>query len=236
MSLTPGLNFSENVGYLTSSAEIPVSSRSSSTPQQHLAADRRRQVIASSTLSSIATAHNPTQFVDTTGERVHRLISELLDVEMREQAIEELWKIRQDVPDLGVLLWYSFGAVAALIQEIVSVYPSLYPCVLMNIDSSRVTHALSLLQLCALHDDTKSSFFNSHMPQLMLPFLTSTDVNRESEMPRFTVIAMFASLLNTEDRREAIQYILNNNILPIFLRIIQIGTELSKTVRDFSNP
>ena len=172
-----------------------------------------------------------TKTTATAREKVYRLISELVEKETREEAIEELWRIRQDVGDLGVLLWYSFGAVAALIQEIVSVYPSLYPCILTSAESSKVSHALSLLQLCALHDDTRALFFNSHMPQLMLPFLTSTDVNRESEMPRFTVIAMFASLVNMDDRQETIQYILNNNILHIFLRIIQVGTELSKTVR-----
>jgi CCR4-NOT transcription complex subunit 9 len=168
---------------------------------------------------------------DVKGEKVYQHLSELLDLKTRNEAIEELWKIRQEVPDLGVLLWYSFGAIAALIQEIVLAYPNLNPCTLTNTESIKVSHALSLLQLCALHEDTKVLFLNSHIPQLMLPFLTNMDVNRESEMPRFTVIAMFASLVSAENNQEFIQYILTNNILSIFLRIIQLGTELSKTVR-----
>ena len=36
-------------------------------------------------------------------------------------------KKREVVPDLAPMLWHSFGTVAALLQEIVNIYPAIHP-------------------------------------------------------------------------------------------------------------
>lgn len=36
-------------------------------------------------------------------------------------------KKREAVPDLAPMLWHSFGTVAALLQEIVNIYPAIHP-------------------------------------------------------------------------------------------------------------
>ena len=36
-------------------------------------------------------------------------------------------KKREVVPDLAPLLWHSFGTIAALLQEIIAVYPMINP-------------------------------------------------------------------------------------------------------------
>ena len=74
----------------------------------------------------------------------------------RDSALIELIKFRETCPDLAPVLWHSYGTVAALIQEIVSVYPMLSPPTLNTPCSNRVCNALALLQCVASHTDTKN--------------------------------------------------------------------------------
>lgn len=76
----------------------------------------------------------------------------------RENALLELSKKRENFPELAPYLWYSFGTVAALLQEIVSIYPLLTPPSLTAHASNRVCNALALLQCVASHPETRGLF------------------------------------------------------------------------------
>ena len=36
-------------------------------------------------------------------------------------------KKREAVPELAPMLWHSFGTIAALLQEIINIYPAIHP-------------------------------------------------------------------------------------------------------------
>ncbi len=55
------------------------------------------------------------------------LVRDLINPEKREAALLELSKKREEVPDLAVLLWYSYGTITALLQEIIAIYSLLSP-------------------------------------------------------------------------------------------------------------
>ena len=93
-------------------------------------------------------------------EALHPLIFKLSVPDQRESALLELSKKREDFPELAPILWYSFGTVSALLQEIVSIYPLLSPPALTAHASNRVCNALALLQCVASHSDTRSLFLN----------------------------------------------------------------------------
>ncbi|RDY05433.1 CCR4-NOT transcription complex subunit 9, partial [Mucuna pruriens] len=71
---------------------------------------------------------------------VEHLVLDLSNPDLRENALHELSK------DLAPLLWNSFGTMAALLQEIVSIYPVISPPNLTPAQSNRVCNALALLQ------------------------------------------------------------------------------------------
>ena len=54
---------------------------------------------------------------------LYPLILELINPKQRESALMELSKRREQFPDLAPILWHSFGTIAAILQEIVSIYP-----------------------------------------------------------------------------------------------------------------
>ena len=89
-----------------------------------------------------------------------QLVLQLTDPssERREQALTDLSKQRETFPDLAPMLWHSCGTIAALLQEIISIYPALSPPTLSVPASNRVCNALALLQCVASHAETRSLF------------------------------------------------------------------------------
>ncbi|KAK6052862.1 hypothetical protein COOONC_09632, partial [Cooperia oncophora] len=53
-------------------------------------------------------------------EEILQWILDLKDSNKRENALLELSKKRDSVPELPIWLWYSFGTMAALLQEVAS--------------------------------------------------------------------------------------------------------------------
>ena len=91
------------------------------------------------------------------------LVLQLSTAEQRENALTELSKRREVCPDMAPILWYSFGTMSVLLQEIIMVYPMLSPQspqVLSSNASTRVCNALALLQLLASHPETKTKFMS----------------------------------------------------------------------------
>lgn len=110
--------------------------------------------------------------------RVLDWIAQLMKPATRETALLELSKKREQVPELALILWHSFGectltklhkrhaynpysgVMASLLQEIISVYPLLNPSQLTAAASNRVCNALALLQCVASHTETRGLFLS----------------------------------------------------------------------------
>ena len=63
----------------------------------------------------------------THAHQVFKWIQELTSPSTREHALIELSRKREVLPDLAPMLWHSFGTMAALLQEIVMIYPVINP-------------------------------------------------------------------------------------------------------------
>ncbi|KAL4364453.1 hypothetical protein AHAS_Ahas07G0007600 [Arachis hypogaea] len=161
-----------------------------------------------------------------------QLVLELSNPDLRENALLELSKKRELYQDLALLLWNSFGTIAALLQEIVSIYPVLSPPNLTPAQSNRVCNALALLQCVASHPDTRMLFLNAHIPLYLYPFLNTTSKSRPFEYLRLTSLGVIGALVKVDDT-EVISFLLSTEIIPLCLRTMELGSELSKTVATF---
>ncbi|KAK4746353.1 hypothetical protein SAY87_012665 [Trapa incisa] len=161
-----------------------------------------------------------------------QLVLDLSNPELRENALLELSKKRELFQDLAPLLWNSFGTIAALLQEIVSIYPVLSPPNLTALQSNRVCNALALLQCVASHPDTRMLFLNAHMPLYLYPFLNTSSKSRPFEYLRLTSLGVIGALVKVDDT-EVISFLLSTEIIPLCLRTMEMGSELSKTVATF---
>ncbi|KAM6893536.1 CCR4-NOT transcription complex subunit 9 [Xenentodon cancila] len=165
-------------------------------------------------------------------EKIYQWINELSGPETRENALLELSKKRESVPDLAPMLWHSCGTIAALLQEIVNIYPSINPPTLTAHQSNRVCNALALLQCVASHPETRSAFLSAHIPLFLYPFLHTVSKTRPFEYLRLTSLGVIGALVKT-DEQEVINFLLTTEIIPLCLRIMESGSELSKTVATF---
>jgi CCR4-NOT transcription complex subunit 9 len=141
----------------------------------------------------------------------------MLQKKQREVVLLELSKKRESFPDLAPILWHSVGTVAALLQEIVSIYPLLTPPTLTAHASNRVCNALALLQCVASHSETRQPFLNAQIPLYLYPFLNTQSKSRPFEYLRLTSLGVIGALVK----------------VPLCLRIMETGSELSKTVATF---
>ncbi|CAL5390423.1 unnamed protein product [Camellia sinensis] len=148
-------------------------------------------------------------------QSAEQLVLDLSNPDLRENALLELSKKRELFQDLAPLLWNSFGTIAALLQEIVSIYPVLSPPNLTPAQSNRVCNALALLQCVASHPDTRMLFLNAHIPLYLL-----------------TSLGVIGALVKVDDT-EVISFLLSTEIIPLCLRTMEMGSELSKTVATF---
>ena len=150
----------------------------------------------------------------------------------REAALLELSKKRENFDDLALILWNSFGVMTSLLIEITGVYPLLNPPVLTVTASNRVCNALALLQCVASHPQTRPHFLNAHIPLFLYPFLNTTSKARPFEYLRLTSLGVIGALVKN-DSSEVIAFLLSTEIIPLCLRIMETGSELSKTVAIF---
>lgn len=155
------------------------------------------------------------------------------------------------------MLWHSFGTAVALLQEIINIYPSINPATLTAHQSNRVCNALALLQCVASHPETRSVFLQAQIPLFLYPFLHTTSKTRPFEYLRLTSLGVIGALVKVNldhfhrlptlkrkffhfhfcapqtDEQEVITFLLTTEIIPLCLRIMESGSELSKTVATF---
>ncbi|RVD83006.1 uncharacterized protein DFL_007410 [Arthrobotrys flagrans] len=201
--------------------------------QQHHVQQAQQQVAVNGGAAAALMNQVPAQIRASEEEqKVYGWIMELVAGGSREQALLELSKKREQVDDLALLLWHSFGVMAVLVQEIISVYPLLNPSSLTAAASNRVCNALALLQCVASHNDTRNLFLNAHIPLFLYPFLNTTSKSRPFEYLRLTSLGVIGALVKN-DSSEVINFLLSTEIIPLCLRIMETGSELSKTVAIF---
>ena len=165
-------------------------------------------------------------------KQITEWVDQIKDENYREKALEELSHKRESLSDLALYIWYSTGTVATLLQEIINTYQYLAPPKLTVNRSNRACSVLALFQCVAAHPETRQPFLKAQIPIFLYPFLNTLNKSKPYEYIRLTALGVIGALVKI-DNREVIQYLLNTEIIPLCLRIMERGSELSKTVACF---
>ncbi|KAF7041873.1 hypothetical protein CFC21_051599 [Triticum aestivum] len=166
-------------------------------------------------------------------ESAEQLVLDLCDPALREHALLVISKKKEICQDaLAPLLWHSFGTIAALLQEIVPIYPALDPPTLSPGASNRACNALALFQCIASHPKTRMLFLNANIPIFMYPFMITKTNTRPLEHLRLASLGVIGALVKTNDPG-VVEFLLRTEIIPPCLFCMENGHELSKTVATF---
>ncbi|PVU99553.1 hypothetical protein BB559_000602 [Furculomyces boomerangus] len=130
-------------------------------------------------------------------ETIYYYIIGLFDTNNKELFLAELSKRRDQYPDLALVLWNSYGIMTILYQEVISVYPLLNPPALSAQQSNKVCNALALLQLIATHEQTRMPFLKANIPQLLYPFLSTSNKTKPYDNLRLTSLGVIGALIAT---------------------------------------
>ena len=165
-------------------------------------------------------------------KQIIKWVDQIKDESTREKALEELSHKRESLSDLALYIWYSTGTVATLLQEIINTYQLLAPPKLTIAKSNKACSVLALFQCVAAHPETRHPFLSAQIPIFLYPFLNTLNKSKPYEYIRLTALGVIGALVKV-DNPEVITYLLNTEIIPLCLRIMERGSELSKTVACF---
>ena len=165
-------------------------------------------------------------------KQIIKWVDQIKDESTREKALEELSHKRESLSDLALYIWYSTGAVATLLQEIINTYQLLAPPKLTIAKSNKACSVLALFQCVAAHPETRRPFLQAQIPIFLYPFLNTLNKSKPYEYIRLTALGVIGALVKV-DNPDVITYLLNTEIIPLCLRIMERGSELSKTVACF---
>merc|ERR1711871_281569 len=82
------------------------------------------------------------------------------------------------------------------------------------------------------HPETRALFLQAHVPLFLYPFLNTVSKTRPFEYLRLTSLGVIGALVKVDDT-EVINFLLSTEIIPLCLRTMEMGSELSKTVATF---
>ena len=159
----------------------------------------------------------------------------------RNEALHQLSVQREQIPNLAVYLWESPATITSLLSEVLSVSPHLAatstasatkPPSLTGGLSTRVCNVLTLFQTVAGHNDIRIPFIRADIPMYLFPFLHTTNISRECECLKLSSLGIIGSLVRSE-QPEVIEYLLQNEFVPLCLRILKFGQELPRIVAAF---
>eukprot|EP01132_Coremiostelium_polycephalum_P010801 gene10801-13222_t len=165
---------------------------------------------------------------------IHQLIMDLYENEKREETLNEISKRKDSIGNLAVLLWYTPCIISIFIQEILSIYKyiSAPNPKLKARASNRVCNTLNILQIIASDPQTKMPFVKAKLVWYIYPFLNTTSKSKPFEYLRFSSLSVISALLKT-DSQDIISFLIESDISTPCLKIMETGSELSKTVSTF---
>uniref|UniRef100_A0A1I8J2F1 CCR4-NOT transcription complex subunit 9 n=1 Tax=Macrostomum lignano TaxID=282301 RepID=A0A1I8J2F1_9PLAT len=164
------------------------------------------------------------------------LLMSLHNPSTRDSALAELSKHRDAIPELACLIWQSYGCVAILLEEIVSAYQHLSTGALCSYQIGYATP----WPCCSvwLHTQPLRAVLDLQLVHYLFPFLSNHPQHqpadpRPAEFLRLTALGVIGALAKSEDPQAVECLLRTEQLVPLCLRVMDFGSELSRTVATF---
>ena len=162
-----------------------------------------------------------------------KYILELKNEETRDEALKKLYYFNEKQREkIALYLWYSGGCMAVLLQELIKLYQYLPAVNLKKITTetyNKAVHILFFFQSLASNSQTKKELIESGMLVYAFPFLSIVPNSKYSFMIKVSVLSLLNTLVTKFDI-ETFNFLKQNQIIPIILKIILNGKEMDKSI------
>ena len=162
-------------------------------------------------------------------EIIIKWINEIKNENERLKALVNLSKYSDKNNNLALYLWYSRGTMAVILQEIISVYQYLSSSNLTLEKANAIYCAISLLKCIASNSETRHEFLESKILIFLYPFINNTNKAKPYEYLKLSSLSVINALL-TETDNEIISFLIDTEIIPKLLKIMEKGAELTRKI------
>ncbi|KAL4204283.1 hypothetical protein AMTRI_Chr01g108990 [Amborella trichopoda] len=168
---------------------------------------------------------------------IPEVILDLQREENREYALRCLSSFlilrREDDPEnyqrAGFFLFNSCATMTILLQELVSAYWKMVDGSLTVRETRRLGNVLTLFQSMAANNETRLKFVQAFIPNFLVPLILFESTEEAYENIRGMSLSVIG-IICQEREPDIIKWAVDNNIVEICRRGIQIGGELSKVI------
>ena len=161
----------------------------------------------------------------------------------RIEGVQYLSVSRDAIKDIGPILWDTPGVMAALLSDIMSIYPAMtsvatnpsnYPSPLTQQQVTHVCNCIALLQSIAGNQEVCGEFIHANFPSYLFPFIHATNQSRECEMLKMASLGVIGNLAKSQ-QPEVIAYLTKSEFtcVPLCLRVLKFGQEGNKIIAAF---
>lgn len=138
-------------------------------------------------------------------------------------------KIIEQCPHLALNAWQADGIPILILQELVSIYYIINTENYTNNEAIKTCSILNLLQVMLKDETIKQDFLNAQLPFYLYPFLNVCNTTLQYENLRIAALGVVGTLIDDNDSA-TINYLKNTEIVPLTLKIMDIGSEVSKII------
>ena len=150
----------------------------------------------------------------------------------RAEAVPVLIQNRDNIPDLGIFLWFSPATATSLLSDVLNLYPQLISKKRNMHNENMAFNSLNLLQTIAEHPDSKLPFVRACIPTYLFPVLHLTIEHSELDYITGALMAIFTSIVK-DQQSEIINYLINSGFLPICLKVLSLSNGIIQTAAAF---
>ncbi|KAJ3698575.1 hypothetical protein LUZ61_002280 [Rhynchospora tenuis] len=161
------------------------------------------------------------------------LLEDVFDPQKSGPALIYLAMKRRTVQDYSLIIWHTPGIVSLILQEILRTYPYIYhEEQIPDDDCHRVSCAISLFQPVAKDSRVRAHFLRAEMPRYLYPFLNNPRKSTNFDKLRLTSLGIIGFLVKEVDF-EAVNFLLQSEVLPLILHCIEVGTDWCRIAAVF---
>lgn len=95
-----------------------------------------------------------------------------------------------------------------------------------------VITTLNILQIIVRESEIRKSFLELQFPFYIYPYLNESNLNKQYESLRIASLGVFAQMIKDNDK-ETINYLMTTEMVPLTLKIMDIGSLVSKNLAIF---
>ncbi|KAJ1698121.1 hypothetical protein LUZ63_006633 [Rhynchospora breviuscula] len=164
---------------------------------------------------------------------LEELLEDVFDPLKRGPSLIHLAMKRRTVQDYSLIIWNTPGFVAFILQEILRIYPYInHEEQIPDDDCHRVSCAISLFQPVAKDSRVRAHFLRAEIPRYLYPFLNNPTKSTNFDKLRLTSLGIIGFLVKEVDL-EAVNFLLQSEVIPLCLHCIEVGTDWCRIAAVF---